>query len=266
MTGDDLAGVGAPGDDGRDGARVDGDLAVERRALVGLQRAPVAQRLLEVLGRARAALHPVEGGLVGRDHARAAAALDRHVADRHPLFHRHALDDLAGVLDGVAGGAVGAHLADRGEDQVLRGDAVAERADVVDPHRLRLGLLQRLGREHVLDLARADPEGERAERAVGGGVRVAADDRHAGLGDAQLGPDDVDDPLAVGAERVERDAELVAVGLQRLDLAAAEARRGSWPRSACRRSARCGRRSRACGRGGGPRGRRAGGPRRPAGS
>ena len=32
---------------------------------------------------------PVEGRLVGRDHARAAAALDRHVADRHPLFHRH---------------------------------------------------------------------------------------------------------------------------------------------------------------------------------
>ena len=130
--------------------------------------------------------------------------------------------DLAGVLDDVAGGAVGAHLADRAEDQVLGGDAVAELAVVVDPHRLRLGLRQRLGGEHVLDLARADAERERAERAVRGGVRVAADDRHAGLGDAELGPDDVHDPLAVGAERVERDAELVAVGLERLDLAARE--------------------------------------------
>ena len=129
---------------------------------------------------------------------------------------------LARVLDDVAGGAVGAHLADRAEDQVLRGDAVAERADVVDPHRLRLGLRERLRGEHVLDLARADPERQRAERAVRGRVRVAADDRHARLGDAELGPDDVDDPLAVGAERVQRDAELVAVGLQRLDLAARE--------------------------------------------
>ena len=49
--------------------------------------------------------------------------------------------------------------------------------------------------------------------------RVAADDRHARLGDAELRADDVHDPLAVGAERVERDAELGAVALERLDLA-----------------------------------------------
>ena len=52
--------------------------------------------------------------------------------------------------------------------------------------------------------------------------RVAADDRHARLGDAELGADDVDDALAVGAERVERDAELGAVALERLDLDAAD--------------------------------------------
>ena len=37
---------------------------------------------------------------------------------------------------------------------------------------------------------------ERAEGAVRRGVAVAAHDRHAGLGQPQLGPDDVDDPLA----------------------------------------------------------------------
>jgi hypothetical protein len=79
-----------------------------------------------------------------------------------------------------------------------------------------------LRREHVLDLARADPERERAEGAVGGGVRVAADDRHARLGDAQLGADHVHDPLAVRAERVDRDAELGAVALERLHLHARE--------------------------------------------
>ena len=76
--------------------------------------------------------------------------------------------------------------------------------------------------EHVLDLARADAERERAERAVRGGVRVAADDRHARLRDAQLRADHVHDALAVGAERVDRDAELRAVALERLDLHARE--------------------------------------------
>jgi hypothetical protein len=69
-----------------------------------------------------ALLDPRERRVVGRDHARAAAALDRHVADRHPALHRERLDRRAGVLDDVPGRAGDAHLADRGEDQVLRGD------------------------------------------------------------------------------------------------------------------------------------------------
>ena len=83
---------------------------------------------------------------------------------------------------------------------------------VADQHRLGLALHEALGGQHVLDLGGADAEGQRAEGAVGGGVRVAADDRHARLGDAELGPDHVDDALLVGAEAVERDAELRAVG------------------------------------------------------
>ena len=122
----------------------------------------------------------------------------------------------------MAGHAADADLADRAEDQVLGGHAEAELALVADAHRARLVLDQALRREHVLDLARADAERERAERAVRGGVRVAADDRHARLGDAQLGADHVHDPLAVGAERVDRHAELLAVALERLHLHARE--------------------------------------------
>ena len=122
----------------------------------------------------------------------------------------------------MAGRAGDAHLADRREDEVLGGDAVAHRADVVDAHRLGLVLHEALGGEDVLDLARADAEGERSERAVRRGVAVAADDRHARLGDAQLGADDVHDALVLAAEREERHAELLAVGLERLDLDAAE--------------------------------------------
>ena len=64
-----------------------------------------------------------------------------------------------------------------------------------DGHRAGPLLGQRLGGEHVLDLAGADAEGQRAEGAVGGGVAVAAHDRHARLGEALLGADDVDDAL-----------------------------------------------------------------------
>ena len=154
----------------------------------------------------------------------AAAALDRHVADGHPALHRERLDRRAGELDDVADRSVDADLTDRGEDQVLGRDAEPERALVADPHRSRLGLDEALGREHVLDLARADPEGERAERAVRRGVGVAADDRHPRLGDAELRSDHVHDPLVLGAERVQGDPELGAVALERLHLDAARAR------------------------------------------
>ena len=77
---------------------------------------------------------------------------------------------------------------------------------------------QRLRREHVLDLGGADPERERAERAVRGGVRVAAHDRHPGLRQPELRPHHVHDPLASGAGRVQRHAELGAVRGERVEL------------------------------------------------
>jgi hypothetical protein len=82
----------------------------------------------------------------------------------------------------------------------------------------------------VLDLARADAEGERAERPVGGRVRVAADDRHARLGDAHLRADHVHDALAGVAHRVQPDAELRRVPAQRLELRAGNrvGHRGAW--------------------------------------
>jgi hypothetical protein len=66
-----------------------------------------------------------------------------------------------------------------------------------DQHRSwRFLLDQRLRGQHMLGLGRADAEGERPERAMRGGVAVAADDRRAGQGQPQLGADDMDDALA----------------------------------------------------------------------
>ncbi len=102
---------------GETAAGVHHDLPVEARAVVGAQLAPLVER--QRVGRGRAPLDPLEGGVVGGDHPGAAAALDRHVADRHAALHREPLDRRAGVLDHVADAALDAHLADRGEDQVL---------------------------------------------------------------------------------------------------------------------------------------------------
>ena len=126
--------------------------------------------------------------------------------------------DLARVLDHVAGRAVGADLADQPEDQVLRDDAARGHALEADEHLRRAAVGQRLRREHLLDLARADAERERAERAVRRGVRVAADDRHAGLRDAELGADHVHDALAAMSAAVAADAELLAVAVERVEL------------------------------------------------
>src|SRR3712207_8282590 len=67
---------------------------------------PYTTLFRSALRRARAAVDPLERRLVRRDHARAAAPLDGHVADRHAALHGQRLDRRAGVLDGVADGAV----------------------------------------------------------------------------------------------------------------------------------------------------------------
>ena len=193
------------------------------RALVGAQRLPIAHRLIpkRALRRLRPILQIGVGLVVGRDHAGARAAFDRHVADRHPPFHGQRFDRRSAIFDHVAGAARRADLADDGENDVLGGDAGRKLAVDLDPHVLGLGLDQRLGGQHMLDLGGADAVGERAEGAVGRGVAVAADDRRARQGEALLGPDDVDDALPRIELVVIFDAELARVLGELLDLLAA---------------------------------------------
>ena len=71
--------------------------------------------------------------------------------------------------------------------------------------------------ENVADLAGADPKSHRPEGAMGGGVRIAAGDGGARLGDALFGSDDVDDALFSGRD-VEKSHPVVgAVFAQLLD-------------------------------------------------
>ena len=168
---------------------VDDDLAVERRVRVGAERAPRVERLLpgRARRRARTALEVGERRVVGRDHPGARAGLDRHVADRHPALHRERLDRRARVLDHVARRRPRRRSAPIAPS-TMSFAVTPERqlAGERDAHRLRPRLQQRLRREHVLDLGRADAERERAERAVRRGVAVAADDRHPRLRQPEL--------------------------------------------------------------------------------
>ena len=213
-----LAGVRAPRDLRRHvGRLVDVDHVVGR-AGIGRELGPAGHGRVEVARRELAAAQVVVGRRVRSDHAGPRPGLDRHVADRHPLFHAQGPDRRAGVFEHVAGAAVGGELANQVQDQVLGRYAAAQLA--VDPQLHRFGqcLEQRLRGQHVLHFAGADPERQRAERAVRGGVAVAADDRHARLRVAQLRADHVDDPLVSVLEVVQADAELAAVFAQRIDL------------------------------------------------
>ena len=97
------------------------------------------------------------------------------------------------------------------ENNVLGVHAGAKFAVHLDATNLERTERHRLGGEHVAHLAGADAERDRAKRTVGGSVGIAASDRGAGLRDALLGPDDVDDALLARGAVKEGDAELGAV-------------------------------------------------------
>ncbi len=217
-----MAGVGSPGDVRRQFRGVDDDLTVEDRVVVAAQLQPLLDgRVPLVAARGvRSPLEVVEGDVVGRDHPGSRSRFDRHVADGHPRFHRQCLDGRSAVLDDVPLTAAGADLGDDGEHEVLGGDSARQDPIHGDRHRAEGAQGQRLCRENVLDLARADTERQRAERAMGRRVAIAADDRHPRLSEAELRPDDVDDALLGIPHAMQANAELGAVATQRVDLLA----------------------------------------------
>ena len=218
-----LAGVGAPGDEGFELVSVDEDFLVEDGTFVGGQALPVLDCLVPLftLGCVLATLDVLEGDLVGGDHAGACARLNGHVAHGHAALHREGADCGAAVFEHVALTAAGTNLRDDSEDDVLCGHAGLEGAFNVDCHGLEACQGQGLGRHDVLHLGGADTERESAERTVGGGVGITADDGHTGHGQTQLRADHVHDALFLVTEGVDAHAEFLGVAAQGLDLGAA---------------------------------------------
>jgi hypothetical protein len=187
----------APGNDGGDFAARQAHLPVEGGIRVARKRQPVRRRLFEKRAgrRVGTAAQVVDSGRVGSDHAAASARLDREVAQCHAAFHREPGDGVAGIFDGMAGGAVRADAGNDRQRDVLGRNAWRKLAVDRDAHPLRLFLPQGLRHENVGNLGGADPEGDGAEGAMGGGMAVAADDGEAGKRDPLLRADHMDDTL-----------------------------------------------------------------------
>ena len=119
-----------------------------------MQRLPVFNRFLAhlALGRKRAILDVINGGLVDRDHAHPRTGLDGHVADGHSGLHRETTNRFTAKFNRTARAASGTDLPDDGEDNVFPGNAGPKLAIHLHQHVFHFLLNQTLGGEHVLDL------------------------------------------------------------------------------------------------------------------
>ena len=91
------------------------------------------------------------------------------------------------ILDYVSRCAVRADLSDDSECEIFRRHAFGKppRTSIFIVSAL---LRQALRRQHMLDLAGADPECQSTKRAMRACMAIAADDRHAGLRQTDSGP------------------------------------------------------------------------------
>ncbi len=214
------AGIGAVSNHRFEGRGVQCDGFVVGRAFLGGELLPAGNGFVPIraFGGKFTPGQVLEGGFVGSDHASARAALDGHVADRHALFHRQGADGGAGVLEHMPRAAANADFGNQGQDDVFGRDAGHKYSIDANFAGLGFALEQALGGQDVFDFTGADSEGQRAKRAVRGGVTVAADDGHAGLGEAEFRADDVNNASVRAGHAVQGDAEFSGVGLHLLDL------------------------------------------------
>ena len=163
---DRLPRIGTPGDRRRNRCHVDRYLTIETGVGIRHITTPTVNCSLEICRHALAALQVGEGRVVGSHEPSPGASLDRHVADRHAPLHREVADRVAGIFDEVPCAASGAELSNHRQHHVFRRHAEATTAIKRHAHRRLFGLHECLRREHMTNLARTDPEGERTKGTV----------------------------------------------------------------------------------------------------
>ena len=141
----------------------------------------------------RALRHPARGDLVGLDVSGLRTEIDDHVAEHEPLGHRHSRDQRAREFDAEIGRRILAvELRDPQRD-VLGVDARPKVAVQIEADDLRH--LQPVVAEREIggDVRMSHAGRDAAERAVGDGVRIGAEDERARKRIALLRKDDVPD-------------------------------------------------------------------------
>jgi hypothetical protein len=118
----------------------------------------------------------------------------------------------------MSGTTSSADYANAVQDDVLAAHSRRQLAIHLYPHVLAPLRNEALCREHVLHLARANSKGKGAERAMCGGVAVAAHDRGTREREALLGTDNVDNALALVVQAKVGDAIVLDILLERLCL------------------------------------------------
>ena len=185
-----------------------------------MQRFPVSDRFVPfiALGCKRAAFEIAEHSFIRRNQASARTRFNAHIADGQALFDTHLFEHRTAIFDHVACATGCADCADDMQDQVFRGHPFAKFA--FNPHLHRFGALQlqRLRRQNMFDFAGADAKGQRANPAVAGGVRVAANNGCAGQREALFRPDNMHNSLSSGRGIDVTDAECGCIGFKSLKL------------------------------------------------
>ncbi len=195
---DDVLRTDAPGHLRNDFFDVDDDFLVEDRIRVAWKLAPRINRPLPhlPLRRIGTSTQIFVGLLVRRDHTHLGTEFDRQIADRQSSFDRHVENGAAGIFDRIAGPAGRADMPDQRQDHILSDHAARKLAFKPHTHGPWPALDQRLGSQHMRQLARPDTERQRAEAAMGAGMTIPANDQATGKAQAKLGPHDVNDALA----------------------------------------------------------------------
>ena len=153
--------------------------------------------------------------IVRRDQPGPRAAFDRHIADRHPLFHRERANGRAANTRSRIPSPPPMPIFES-SFRIMSFAVTPGFQRPVDAHgkRLRRPLQQALRRQHVLHFAGADAERQRSERSMRRRVAVTANHRHARLRQSLLRPHHVDDALLLALKSVTADPELAAIRLQ----------------------------------------------------
>ena len=134
---------------------------------IGLHRRP---------GTGDAAFHIGAGYIIHGENAVFGTGLDGHIADGQPVIDGQLRNAGAGKFQRLIPGAVHTDHADEGENHILAGDEGTKLAGEVDANgggNLEPRLASRHGRTHI---GGADAGGKRAQRAIGAGMGIGADD------------------------------------------------------------------------------------------